>query len=226
MRKRISFDLWCCMGIALLIALCTSFGYDKIVGDKQYDAYIEKNDVEAGGVGDFADDNIKILTSLDEVKNGEYTVFFEDATINSFNMDATGAFADIGYLNVITLESGEKVAVFLDIKKVKETEDGLYLPIGEFVPYDLKSSQFWTQYALISDEMPDIDSGYINFGGDSLTVNQEEYKNNANMMVTAITFVIVFVILRFVGGKIGLFASVFALDLKKKESDVEHNEKI
>lgn len=215
MRRRVPFDIWLCMLIAALVGLGASFVYEKVIGDKEYENYIEENTAQIGGVGDASTDETTKLTSVEEINEGTYTVFFEGKTLYDYTVDTTGAFADIGYLEVVTLESGERVAIFLDKTKIVEKEEGIYLPIGKFVEYDLKNSQFWTQYQMLGQDMPDVDYGYIDFGGSTIVINQEDYQENSKMMVTVVTFIIVFVILRIIGGRLGLFASVFAIRLKK-----------
>lgn len=224
MRRVVSFDVWLCMVIAFGIAWGVNFIYEKVVLDAQYEMYLEQNQAEIGGTGDFADENTPKLTSSDGIYDENFTVFLEGFSLFDFTVDTIGAFTDFGYLQVITLESGEDVVIFLNSANTLETEDGLYLPIGKFVEYDLKNSQFWTQYAMLSDKMPDVDYGYIEFGGSNLTYTKEDYAQNNSMVVAGIVFIIIFVILRRIGGKLGLFASIFAIDLKKKQEKEQQHE--
>ncbi|MFI3200978.1 MAG: hypothetical protein R3Y54_05540 [Eubacteriales bacterium] len=220
--RRLSFDMWLCMLIAFGIGYGASFIYEKVVGEQQYEQYLENNQAQLGGIGDVVDENIPKLISTEGLYDGYFTVFFEGWSLYNFNSSTGGSFTEFGYLQVITLESGEEVAIFLDNTNVLEVEEGLYLPIGKFVEYDLTSSQFWTQYAMVSDQMPDVDFGYIDFGGSNLTRSQEDYIHNNSMIVGGIIFLIIFITLRRIGGKLGLFASIFAIDFKKKQEKEQY----
>ncbi len=221
MRRRVSFDVWICLCIAVGVAWLAGLLYTNIIAPIQYDAYLESKQLGEEEVGNFATEHTLIAQNSEDIRNNEtFTLFLEGG--DSYDIvNAPLGYTSFGLVRLYTLPSGETVMVNPNLSYAVESEEGLMMPIGTFVSCDFPKEEAagYQQLLAISGEAPSVVDGYIDMLGNSYVETQENYSQNITMIVQAVVFVILFILLRRLGSKLGFFNSIFGVSLTKKEKE-------
>ncbi len=225
-RVRLSFDLWLTIAITAGFVWIAGFVYSSAFANIHYESYLETKNSSEAVIGTIASSNyINAQSKEDLLLNETFTLFLEGGD----TYDISGAmhfYTDFGVLRLYELPSGETVLVFANLLNSVETDNGLQLPVGTFIEYDLVNEEknAYQQFLQISDQKLTIVDGYIDMFGDTRIKDKEAFIEDNLLIIQAITFVIIFVLLRFIGAKLGLFRSIFALSFNKKKEEEQNSD--
>lgn len=210
------FDIWLC----LLIAFGISLGTVKIaemVLEKTYEDYAEEHTVADGDIGGKAGDGVFRAQSVADILSHD-TFTIVSHGIQYWNRGA-GYYGNY-YMYAVTLPSGERVAVAINMEAVQQAGDYYTsdhtLPVGRVVYEDLTSNEYFIGQIEYAEPLSRTDF-YVDMLGKGDKVRQETYMENYSGVVQLATIVVCFPLFHSLGAKLGLFPFFFPPRKKKGE---------
>lgn len=131
MRGKVSFNMAITILVSAVIAAVISFPLASLLEKPVYDLKMKQLDLSPGTIGSEAGEGIPVARSIDDMGKME-TFTLEVSALNStIPLDGT-------YYYRVWLDSGEKVAVLVNLDAVQEFEDEskVRLPIGRWVKWE------------------------------------------------------------------------------------------
>lgn len=212
------FDIWLC----LLIGFLASLGVQPLITKlrtEQYENHKAEHVVSDGEIGGPATADTFRAESVDDLLSHDtFTVISPGI---EYRNRGAGYYHGM-YLDSLTLPSGERVAARINNQNVTKVnpEDSYFtgdsiLPIGRIVMADLNDESFLHQIEF--KEPLSRHDFYIDMVGDGAIMSEEDFIEAPVLFIQLLTIIIVFIILHFIGSKIGIFPAFYT----RKRSETE-----
>lgn len=215
---RMRFDIWLCLLLAFLVGLGT-MKLTELVLPAMYEQHVEDHTVAAGDIGGTAGPEVFRAQSVEDLLS------HDTFTIVSHGIEYRnrgGGYFRNGFMNAVTLPSGELVAAAINMENVQvdgEYYSGVHtLPVGRVVYADLTSSENFLNQIEYLEPLSRHDF-YIDMVGEGGKLSQEDYFKLPVMLVELGTILVCFPIFHSIGAKLGLFPFFFAPRKKKGEEE-------
>lgn len=217
--RRLPFDVWACLALAVLVAWGTGTLAEKAAG-KAYEAHVEAHAPVAGEIGGPAGEDVFQAQSVaDLLGHDTFTVVSPGIEYRNRGAGYYGG----RYFYALTLPSGERVAAWINGESVQETGGHDYyssdkiLPLGRVVYEDLTSSETFLNQIEHSEPLSRRDF-YVDMVGDTAVMAEEEALGVPKMLVQIAIVVVCFLLFHALGSKLGLWGAYFAP--KKREEEM------
>ncbi|MCI9676691.1 MAG: hypothetical protein HFH06_13205 [Lachnospiraceae bacterium] len=209
MRRHLPFDIWLCLALSALVALAVGKGV-KFIADSTYADYEEAHMVADGDIGGIAGEDVFRAQSIaDMLEHDTFTVISHGIQYRNEG----GGFYGNGYMDMLRLPSGERVAARINNESVQSQGNTIYdgdtiLPVGCIVYEDLTQHPTFLDQIQFRDPLTRTDF-YVDMMGDGAKLRQEDYSEVPVLLSQIITVVILFPLIHAFGARLGIFPYYF-----------------
>lgn len=213
------YDIWIC----LLIGFLASLGVERIASGiltAKYEEHKAEHVVSAGEIGGTATDDTFRARTVDEILSHD-TFTIVSPGIEYRNRGA-GYYGGM-YLYAVKLPSGEIVAARINTQNVTKADGSSspyggesILPIGHVIMEDLNSNPTFIDQIEFKEPLSRRDF-YIDMVGDGAILDEASFIEGPVLLWQLLNIIAVFVLLHFLGSKIGVFPAFYIR--KKPESE-------
>lgn len=217
---QLRFDIWLCLLLSFLLSLVPVKIAEKVLPQK-YEEYSQEHTVEEGDIGGVAKEDVFKAQSIEDLLSHDtFTVVSPGIQYRNRG----GGYYNGGYMNALTLPSGEIVAARINEEAVTHEGESIFsgdsiLPVGKIVYEDLTTHETFLHQIEYSEKLSRTDF-YIDMLGNGGKMSREDYTEAPMTMIQVITIFVAFPILHALGAKIGIFPYFWA-PRKKQKSEWE-----
>lgn len=210
------FDIWLCLLLGYLVSLGTVKLAEAYFLPAAYEAHVEEHTVADGEIGGMAGANAF------QAQNVEDLLSHDTFTVVSPGIEYRnrgGGYYGSGYMQALTLPSGELVAALINMDSVEVIGDYYtgesIMPLGQVVWEDLTENESFLNQIQFKEPLSRTDF-YIDMMGNGGTMSEETFSEVPTTMVQLLTIIVCFPIFHALGASMGIFPYFFAPKNKKK----------